>query len=174
MADNVSRRDFVKTTGAAATAAAALSTFAAPAPARAVGAKRQDSHRLHRPRRPWFRRSRQVARSAARRRANVELVAVSEVYSKQRDMVCSFIKEKTGTDPKKYDDYNDMLADANVDRGLHRHARPLAPQANRRLAPRGQARLRRKADDEEGRRSLGRREGVEGDGQGDAGRRAVD
>jgi predicted dehydrogenase len=30
-------------------------------------------------------------------------------------MVCSFIKEKTGTEPKRYLDYNDMLADKDVD-----------------------------------------------------------
>ena len=45
----------------------------------------------------------------------VDLVAVSEVYKKQEDTVCSYIKEQTGRDPSRYVDYNDMLADKNVD-----------------------------------------------------------
>lgn len=47
--------------------------------------------------------------------AKIDLVAVSEVYKKQEDLVCDFIKQETGTEPKRYVDYNDMLADKTVD-----------------------------------------------------------
>ena len=47
--------------------------------------------------------------------ANIDLVAVSEVYKKQEDTVCGFIKEQTGVEPKRYVDYQDMLADEAVD-----------------------------------------------------------
>ena len=47
--------------------------------------------------------------------AKIDLVAVSEVYKNQEDKVCAFIKEETGTDPKRYVDYTDLLADKDVD-----------------------------------------------------------
>ncbi len=47
--------------------------------------------------------------------ANIDLVAVSDVYKKQEDEACDFIKAKTGTDAKRYLDYRDMLADKDVD-----------------------------------------------------------
>ena len=47
--------------------------------------------------------------------AKIDLVAVSEVYKNQEDKVCTFIKEETGTDPKRYIDYTDLLADKDVD-----------------------------------------------------------
>ena len=47
--------------------------------------------------------------------ANIDLVAVSDVYKKQEDEACDFIKAKTGTDAKRYLDYRDLLADKDVD-----------------------------------------------------------
>ena len=47
--------------------------------------------------------------------ANIDLVAVSEVYKEQEDKVCEYIKTETGIDPKRYVDYEDMLADDSVD-----------------------------------------------------------
>ncbi|NBW97103.1 MAG: gfo/Idh/MocA family oxidoreductase [Planctomycetia bacterium] len=47
--------------------------------------------------------------------ANIDLVAVSEVYKNQEDKVCEFIKKETGVEAKRYVDYTDMLADKNVD-----------------------------------------------------------
>ncbi|MDA8041737.1 MAG: Gfo/Idh/MocA family oxidoreductase [Pirellulales bacterium] len=47
--------------------------------------------------------------------ANIDLVAVSEVYKAQEDKVCEYIKAETGVDPKRYLDYQDMLADDSVD-----------------------------------------------------------
>jgi predicted dehydrogenase len=47
--------------------------------------------------------------------ANIDLVAVSEVYKNQEDKVCDFIKKETGVEAKRYVDYTDMLADKDVD-----------------------------------------------------------
>lgn len=47
--------------------------------------------------------------------ANIDLVAVSEVYKNQEDKVCEFIKKETGVEAKRYVDYTDMLADKDVD-----------------------------------------------------------
>ncbi|QDV44588.1 Inositol 2-dehydrogenase [Stieleria neptunia] len=45
----------------------------------------------------------------------IDLVGVAEVYETQRDMVADYIKDKTGTDPGRYVDYNDMIAKENLD-----------------------------------------------------------
>jgi predicted dehydrogenase len=45
----------------------------------------------------------------------IELVGVAEVYEKQRNKVADYIKEKTGTDPGRYVDYNDMIEKENLD-----------------------------------------------------------
>ena len=113
--DNVSRRDFVKTSAAAAAAAGVVSSFAAPAPARAVGANGKIRIGFIGPGGRGFGAHVKSLARLHSEGANIELVAVSEVYKKQEDMVCSFIKEKTGTEPKRYLDYNDMLADKDVD-----------------------------------------------------------
>ena len=47
--------------------------------------------------------------------ANIDLVAVSEVYKNQEDKVCDFIRQETGVEAKRYVDYTDMLADKDVD-----------------------------------------------------------
>jgi len=47
--------------------------------------------------------------------AKIDLVAVSEVYKNQEDKVCDFIRKETGSEPKRYVDYADMLADEGVD-----------------------------------------------------------
>jgi predicted dehydrogenase len=46
---------------------------------------------------------------------NIELVGVAEVYETQRNMVADYIKEKTGTDPGRYVDYNEMIEKENLD-----------------------------------------------------------
>ncbi|MCA9137452.1 MAG: Gfo/Idh/MocA family oxidoreductase, partial [Planctomycetales bacterium] len=45
----------------------------------------------------------------------IDLVGVAEVYETQREMVGDYIKDKTGTDPARYVDYNDMIAKENLD-----------------------------------------------------------
>lgn len=45
----------------------------------------------------------------------IDLVGVAEVYETQREMVGDYIKKKTGTDPNRYVDYNDMIEKENLD-----------------------------------------------------------
>jgi predicted dehydrogenase len=45
----------------------------------------------------------------------IDLVGVAEVYETQRNKVADYIKDKTGTDPARYVDYNDMIAKENLD-----------------------------------------------------------
>lgn len=113
--DNVSRRDFVKTSTAAAAAVGAVANFAAPAPARAAGANGRIRIGFIGPGGRGFGAHVKTLARLREEGANIDLVAVSEVYKKQEDTVCNFIKEKTGVEPKRYLDYNDMLADQEVD-----------------------------------------------------------
>src|SRR5512145_3145280 len=100
--DSVSRRDFVKTTSAATAAVGAASMLAAPAPARAAGANSRIRIGFIGPGGRGFGAH---VKSLARLRqegANIDLVAVSEVYKNQEDTVCAYIKEQTGTEAKRY------------------------------------------------------------------------
>jgi predicted dehydrogenase len=45
----------------------------------------------------------------------IDLVGVAEVYETQRNKVADHIKQKTGTDPGRYVDYNEMIEKANLD-----------------------------------------------------------
>lgn len=109
---HVSRRDFVK---AAAVGAAAAGALAAPAPARAAGANERLRIGFIGPGGRGFGAHVKTLARLREEGANIDLVAVSEVYKVQEDQVCSFIQKSTGTDPKRYEDYRDMIADANVD-----------------------------------------------------------
>lgn len=114
--DNLSRRTFIKNTAAgAAAASAAASLLSNPAPAKAFGAADRLRIGFIGPGGRGFGAHVKTLAKLRKEGANIDLVAVSEVYSAQRDQVCGYIKEQTGTDPKKYDDYNDMLADKDVD-----------------------------------------------------------
>jgi predicted dehydrogenase len=109
---NVSRRDFVKT---AAVGAAVASAFAAPAPARALGANDRLRIGFIGPGGRGFGAHVKTLAKLHKEGANIDLVAVSEVYKNQEDMVCKYIQTETGTNPKRYEDYRDMLADKNID-----------------------------------------------------------
>jgi predicted dehydrogenase len=109
---NVSRRDFIKT---AAAGAAVASTFAAPAPARAIGAGDRIRIGFIGPGGRGFGAHVKTLAKLRKEGANIDLVAVSEVYQVQEDKVCKFIEEETGIAPKRQQDYRDMLADDTVD-----------------------------------------------------------
>lgn len=47
--------------------------------------------------------------------AAIELVAVNDVYTKNADKAIGTIKSETGKEPKRYDDYRDLLADKDID-----------------------------------------------------------
>jgi predicted dehydrogenase len=111
----VSRRGFIQTSAAAAAAVGTVASFAAPAPARAAGAGDRIRIGFIGPGGRGFGAHVKSLERLRSEGANIDLVAVSEVYKMQEEKVCSFIKEKTGIEAKRYVDYKDMLADPNVD-----------------------------------------------------------
>lgn len=113
--ESVSRRDFVKTTSAVTAAVGAASILAAPAPARAAGANGRIRIGFIGPGGRGFGAHVKSLIKLRKEGASIDLVAVSEVYKKQEDMVCAHIVQETGVDPKRYIDYQDMLADKDVD-----------------------------------------------------------
>lgn len=113
---SVNRRDFLKTSGTAAVAAGAVAgVVSAPSPARAAGSNERIRVGFIGPGGRGFGAHVKTLTKLAKDGANVELVAVNDVYSVQQDMVANYIKTETGREPKKYDDYKDLLADKDVD-----------------------------------------------------------
>ncbi|MCE9605570.1 MAG: Gfo/Idh/MocA family oxidoreductase [Planctomycetia bacterium] len=113
--DNVSRRNFMKTSAATAAAAGVVSSFAAPAPASAADANGRIRIGFIGPGGRGFGAHVKSLAKLRSEGANIDLVAVSEVYKNQEDMVCDYIKKETGVEAKRYVDYNDLLADPTVD-----------------------------------------------------------
>ena len=119
---NVSRRSFLQTSAATAAAtAAASSLFTAPARAHALGAGDRLRIGFIGPGGRGFGAHVQTLMKLRKEGANIDLVAVSEVYSKQRDQVLKYLETESAAEGgqqvvgKKYDDYRDMLADPEVD-----------------------------------------------------------
>jgi len=113
--NSVSRRNFIKTTAASATAATAVGMFGVPASARAYGANERLRIGFIGPGGRGFGahvKSLIALRDAG---ANIDLTAVSDVYSVQQDKVADHILKSTGVTPKKYENYEDMLADNSID-----------------------------------------------------------
>ena len=109
-AGNLSRRGFL---GASTVAAGALAAGAAPASAANANSRLRIGFIG-----PGGRGFNAHVKTLAKLRsegANIDLVAVSEVYKNQEDKVCDFIKQETGVEAKRYVDYTDMLADKDVD-----------------------------------------------------------
>jgi predicted dehydrogenase len=108
--ENLSRRGFL---GASTAAAGALAAGAAPASAADANSRLRIGFIG-----PGGRGFGAHVKTLAKLRsegANIDLVAVSEVYKNQEDKVCDFIKKETGVEAKRYVDYTDMLADKDVD-----------------------------------------------------------
>lgn len=109
---DLSRRTFIKTTSAVVGAAG---VFGAPAPARAFGANQRIRIGFIGPGGRGFGAHVQTLARLRKAGANVDLAAVSDVYSTQADKVAHFITKETGIAPKLYENYEDMLADGNID-----------------------------------------------------------
>jgi len=107
----VSRRGFLGTS----TAAAAGTLASAAAPASAANANSRIRIGFIGPGGRGFGAHVKTLAKLRSEGANIDLVAVSEVYKNQEDKVCDFIKKETGVDAKRYVDYTDMLADKDVD-----------------------------------------------------------
>ena len=109
------RREFVKMTAAAAVASAAATTTSNPSSARAAGSNQRLRIGIIGPGGRGFG---VLVKSLVKMRnegANIELAALAEVYSIQRDMVADYIQRENGRRPTTYVDYREMFAKENLD-----------------------------------------------------------
>ncbi|MEN6559004.1 MAG: Gfo/Idh/MocA family oxidoreductase, partial [Thermoguttaceae bacterium] len=109
---DLSRRTFIKTTSALVGAAG---VFGVPAPARAFGANQRIRIGFIGPGGRGFGAHVQTLARLRKAGANVDLAAVSDVYSVQQDKVVDFILSNTGFKSKRYENYEDLLADKEID-----------------------------------------------------------
>lgn len=110
---DLSRRNFIKTTAAAGRRGGRHVRRAGSRPS--LWGQRAHPHRVYRARRTRFWGPCEDAGQAAGESANVDLTAVSDVYSVQQEKVVDFILSKTGIKATRYENYEDLLADKNVD-----------------------------------------------------------
>ena len=113
MSDQVNRRDFLKTSTTAA-AAVGVSSLAAKS-IHAAGSNERIRIGFIGPGGRGFGAHVKTLAQQKNEGANIELVAVAEVYSKQRDKVADYIKKENGNSPTKYVDYRDMIAKEDLD-----------------------------------------------------------
>lgn len=111
---DVSRRGFIKTTGAVA-AASAVASFAAPAPARASGSNERLRIGFIGPGGRGYGAHVKTLCKHHNEGAKIELVAAADVYSVHRDRAIDHIRKETGFDAKGYVDYTEMLEKENLD-----------------------------------------------------------
>ena len=104
----------------------------------------------------------------------VEVVAVCDVFNRHRKEAAEKINDGTKHKPKQIADYRDILNDKSIDAVVHRHARPLARQANDRRLKAGKHVYCEKPMTHSVEEAIDGLQSVEGVGPGDAGRRAVD
>ena len=110
---DVNRRDFLKTSSAAAVAgtAAVASTKAA----RAASANERIRIGFIGPGGRGFGAHVKSLAKLRNAGANIELAAVAEVYSVQREMVSDFIHKQNGNKPAQYEDYRRMIFREDLD-----------------------------------------------------------
>ena len=111
--ESLSRRNFMKSSAAAGVAAA--SVMGVTAPSRAYGANERIRIGFIGPGGRGFGAHVKSLCKLREAGVNVDLTAVSDVYSVQQNMVAEYILKNTGIQAKRYENYEDMLADGNVD-----------------------------------------------------------
>ncbi|MGA0038939.1 MAG: Gfo/Idh/MocA family protein [Pirellulales bacterium] len=110
-----SRRDFLATSATAATAASAAGVATSPRDARAADSNSRLRIGFIGTGSRGFGAHVKTLTKLRKDGANIDLVAVCEVYKPQRETVCEFIKKETSLEPKQYVDYQDLLADESID-----------------------------------------------------------
>jgi predicted dehydrogenase len=99
----------------AAACVAAPGVFGAPAPARASGANERIRIGVIGLGVRGFGTHVTTLAKLQEKGKNVELVAVSDVYSLQQDKSVNYILTNTGAKAKRYENYEDMLTDGSID-----------------------------------------------------------
>ncbi|WP_237227025.1 Gfo/Idh/MocA family protein [Rubinisphaera sp. JC750] len=110
----VNRRDFIKTTGTAAAVAAGTQLYPTTN-ARAAGSNGRLRIGFIGPGGRGFGAHVKTLAQQKNEGANIELVAVAEVYSEQLDKVADYIEKENGNKPAKYVDYKEMLEKEDLD-----------------------------------------------------------
>lgn len=111
---NVSRREFMTTTASGA-AAVGVAASLLTAPARAKGANDRLRIGLIGPGRRGFGTHVKSLVKLRKLGANIDLVAVNDVYTVHRDRAVGYIETETGIKPKTFADYHDLLNDGSID-----------------------------------------------------------
>ncbi len=112
----VSRRSFLGSTAATATAGAAVGhVSSAASAARAANANQRLRIGFIGPGRRGFAAHVKSLTALRKQGAKIDLVAVNDVYAVHRDRAASYIKTETGVAPTIYASYRDMLQDDRVD-----------------------------------------------------------
>jgi predicted dehydrogenase len=114
MASNLSRRVFLQHSGTTALAASSLAALPT-ASARAAGANERLRIGFIGPGGRGFGAHVKTLAKLRNEGRNIELAAVAEVYSVQRDMVADYIHEENGNQPAKYVDYREMIEKEHLD-----------------------------------------------------------
>jgi predicted dehydrogenase len=112
MPDSVNRRSFLKASTVAAGAAGLISTANI---ARAKGANETIRIGMIGPGGRGFGSHVKTLAKLHNDGVNIEMVALADVYSVQRDKVADYIKKENGNEPAKYVDYRDMIAKEKLD-----------------------------------------------------------
>ena len=113
--NNVSRRDFIKTSAAGASAVGASASLLGAASAVAADSNSRLGVGFIGPGGRGFNAHVQALTKLRKDGAKIDLVAVNDVYTEHQDKAADFIEKQTGKAPKKYEDYRELLADKNVD-----------------------------------------------------------
>ena len=108
----VSRRHFIQSSAATAAAASAV---ASPAIAKAARANGRLQIGFIGPGGRGFRGHVDKLARMHKEGVPIDLVSVCDVYSTQAEKVSNYIREQTGSTPKRYADYRDLLADGDLD-----------------------------------------------------------
>jgi len=111
--NNVTRREFIRTSAASATALGTVAGLAASA--RAAGVNQRLNIGFIGPGGRGLNGHVEPLARLRKQGLPIDLVAINDVYSTQADKVANVIREETGTAPKKYDDYRELLADKSID-----------------------------------------------------------
>jgi predicted dehydrogenase len=110
--DIISRRSFIRSTAAGVVASSAMAQVQAAAPPSANSRLRVG---FIGPGRRGFGAHVQSLVKLRKLDCPIDLVAVCDVYSVHRDRAADYIQSETGTAPKTYVDYHEMLNDAKLD-----------------------------------------------------------
>ena len=113
--NNFTRREFIRKGATTAAMVGAVGAIAAPASAQVAGANQRLRIGFIGPGGRGLSGHVGPLCQLFKDGAAIELVAVNDVYKNNADKAFELIKKETGKEPKRYDDYRDLLADKDID-----------------------------------------------------------